>query len=510
VQGKFLRWGKKNYIASRVAHPVLMVSRTHLDQTATVAVILGMGTTAIVLLFYILSLASDLTWANTSADGGELITASVTLGIPHPPGYPTYVLLGKLFSFLPVGTIAFRFNLFSAVCMALATGLLSLTIIQRNRATKNIRLIAMAGALIFAFTPLTWSQAVVAEVYALNVMIVSAFLLLLFRYGANAGSGFFLGLALTTHLTSFFLVPLAILLPVKRDPLRFMAGFGSGLIPLLLLPIMATGNSPVIWGDPTTLKGWWWLLSGRLYSANVQFPPDLNRLLWLLQAVVVGPGLMLVSRSNWGVKPDLAVPATTEWRVRGGLAVSIALYFLFALSYETPDTAVLLLPALLMLAILMAPLLHLLKAGALLIPILLLVLVFPAQNQRGRSEVRLIAESVLQAAPENAILLAPGDRTIFTLWYFQHVEKQRPDIYLVDSNLFAFEWYRARLEAQFPELSVPAEDDLSALQSQNRVRHAFCSVSLVQSPLENNSHDLFSGYIPELITPHLACMEKIP
>jgi hypothetical protein len=511
VQDKFLSRGKGDRTADLFTQPALISSRIYPGQTQTATLMLGIGTAAIAMLIYLLTLAPDLTWANASADGGELITASVTLGIPHPPGYPTYILLGKLFSFIPVGTIAFRFNLFSAVCMALATGLLAMTIVQQERTSTPSRLIGMAAALTFAFTPLVWSQAVVAEVYALNMLMVSAFLFLLLRRGVNIGSGLFLGLALTTHLTAVFLIPLAIFLPVKRNWSRFIWGMGLGLLPLLVLPLLATGKSPVVWGDPTNIKGWLWLVSGRLYSANIQFPPDINRALMLLQAIVVGPGLMLISRrNNWRTNRELLFPITTERRTRGVLAVSITLYVVFALLYTTSDAAVLLLPALLMLAILGASFLNPLKAGALLIPLLLLVSVFPGQNQRGGSDAREIAESILRSAPEGAILMAPGDRTIFTLWYFQHVEHQRPDIYLVDSNLFAFEWYRARLGAQFPKLIVPVEDDLAAFRTENSDNHAFCSVGLVHLPFKSNGHDLFGGPIPEQITPQLACMEINP
>ena len=44
-------------------------------------------------------------------DSGELISVSHTLGIAHPPGYPLYILVGKIFTFFPAGNIAFRMNL---------------------------------------------------------------------------------------------------------------------------------------------------------------------------------------------------------------------------------------------------------------------------------------------------------------------------------------------------------------------------------------------------------------
>src|SRR5438876_2633264 len=58
-------------------------------------------------------------------DSGELVTAVHLLGIPHPTGYPLYVLLGKLWTLLlPAGSIAWRMSLFSAGCAAAACGAL--------------------------------------------------------------------------------------------------------------------------------------------------------------------------------------------------------------------------------------------------------------------------------------------------------------------------------------------------------------------------------------------------
>src|SRR5450759_4703222 len=53
----------------------------------------------------------------------EMQKAPPALDIAHPTGYPTYVLLGKLWSFLPIGSVAFRMNLLSAVYAAVAVGL---------------------------------------------------------------------------------------------------------------------------------------------------------------------------------------------------------------------------------------------------------------------------------------------------------------------------------------------------------------------------------------------------
>ena len=70
---------------------------------------------ALPLLVYLLTLPPGITWAHHGADAGDLITAACTLGVPHPSGYPAYTLLGWLVCQIPLGNIAWRFNLLSAV-----------------------------------------------------------------------------------------------------------------------------------------------------------------------------------------------------------------------------------------------------------------------------------------------------------------------------------------------------------------------------------------------------------
>ena len=171
------------------------------------------GTAVLTLLLYWLTMPRDLTWQAFSGDGGELITAAVTLGVPHPPGYPTYVLLGKLISFLPIEPVAYRFHLFSALCTAGAAGLITATVLKLSSesAKSSSPLLASVPGLLFAFSPLVWQQAVVAEVYSLNLLMVAAFLWALLGEQNSLFIGYLLGLSFTTHLTSLFLIPLALL-----------------------------------------------------------------------------------------------------------------------------------------------------------------------------------------------------------------------------------------------------------------------------------------------------------
>jgi len=143
------------------------------------------------------------------ADSFEFQVVSYTLGIAHPSGYPLYILLGKLFTLLPIGNIAYRVNLISPLFASLAVVCvyLSLLCLTQHRA------VSLLAALTFAFSRTFWSQAVIAEVYTLNAFFVALMLyLLLKQIGklANRQIGkiaFVYGLSLTNHLTMTLLAP---------------------------------------------------------------------------------------------------------------------------------------------------------------------------------------------------------------------------------------------------------------------------------------------------------------
>lgn len=116
------------------------------------------------------------------------------------------------------------------------------------------------------------------------------------------------------------------------------------------------------------------------------------------------------------------------------------------------------------------------------LPLVLVLATYSFRDLRQEQSVRPIAQSLLESAPENALLLTPGDRTIFVVLYFQLIEGMRTDLSVVDSGLFAFDWYRARLAAQNEDLFVPEADDLDAFQRHNQATRPFCLASVVSLP----------------------------
>lgn len=442
------------------------------------ALILGFFCSLLTFIIYYLTLAPDITWANYSSDAGELITAAVTLGIPHPPGYPTYTLLGKIVSLLPLGTIAFRFNLFSAVSASLAAGLITAAAAEYTKIIPNNLFAALSAGLTIAFTQLVWSQAVVTEVYTLNLLFIAAVVWAFFGRRSPILVGLFLGLAVTTHLTSLILLPMFLILTNQGSRLRLVLGIILGLSPFLIIPFLAEGNSPIIWGNPATLSGWLWLISGQLYQSNLAFPNQ---------------GELLQHISNWS-RSIIGQFSLIGWLI---IAVGVAIdehekrtillilltaagFITFTFFYQTTDSLLFMLPAIVLLSLPLAVGFTKLNKWALLFPIILLVINFNQQNLTQDHTIRPQVDAIFLQIPTDALVLTPGDPSIFTLWYFKYVEDQRTDLTYVDSNLFAFDWYRDRLQGQNPDLKGLEIDDLDLFLALNK-NSPICTVSIAKS-----------------------------
>ncbi|MBN2560516.1 MAG: DUF2723 domain-containing protein, partial [Phycisphaerae bacterium] len=139
-------------------------------------------------------------------DSGELAVASDYMGVPHPPGYPIWSLVTWFFQWIfewvkyygqpnPAWSVA----LSSAVFGALAAGLLAMLISRSGadmiRGLKHATEVlgystetilcwvgGVTGGLLFAFSPVLWSQSVIVEVYSLNAFFMVIILLLMYRW----------------------------------------------------------------------------------------------------------------------------------------------------------------------------------------------------------------------------------------------------------------------------------------------------------------------------------------
>jgi len=111
-----------------------------------------------ILLAAALGLAAGIVYLASAArhvvvgDTGDFLTTAATLGVAHPPGYPLLVLLGHLFSLLPIGPLPFRMNLVAAFTHAITVALIFS--IARRLGTE--RWAAAIAALALAINPLFW------------------------------------------------------------------------------------------------------------------------------------------------------------------------------------------------------------------------------------------------------------------------------------------------------------------------------------------------------------------
>ncbi|HRP09247.1 MAG TPA: DUF2723 domain-containing protein, partial [Gemmatimonadales bacterium] len=79
------------------------------------------GMAALAALAVLAGFVATLAPTVTFWDAGELIASAKILGIPHPPGTPLWVLVGHVWGLvIPFGDYAWRLNLLSAVCGAIA------------------------------------------------------------------------------------------------------------------------------------------------------------------------------------------------------------------------------------------------------------------------------------------------------------------------------------------------------------------------------------------------------
>jgi hypothetical protein len=137
-----------------------------------------------VFVLYVLTLAPTTAMWDTS----EYITAAYTLGLPHPPGNPLFVLIGRVFAILPIApTVALRINLLAAICSAVSAGmwfLITERVLVSWFPQRWQRIIGGSLAAIIGATAFTvWNQSVVNEkVYTVSLLGIAIVSWLMVRW----------------------------------------------------------------------------------------------------------------------------------------------------------------------------------------------------------------------------------------------------------------------------------------------------------------------------------------
>jgi len=168
---------------------------------------------ALPFLFVLTLYTSTLPPGVLGGDAGELQFTSPILALPHPSGYPIQILLNRFFLLLfPVGSVAWRLDLLSALVMAAGVALIGHTIANAT----GSKWMGLAVAAAVATTPVLWSQAVLADKYALNGLLAALVLVVGQRfYSRPTPTGltflaFVTGSALAHHRSLVLLAPFSL------------------------------------------------------------------------------------------------------------------------------------------------------------------------------------------------------------------------------------------------------------------------------------------------------------
>lgn len=196
------------------------------------------------LLVYAFTAAPGITLEEDSAD---FVNGVATLGIVHPPGYPLYTVLGHLFVQLPLGEVAYRVNVFSALWGALCLGIMVLNL----RMLSIERIHAVFATLFLGFTTVFWSKTAIAEVYSFNAFLTALIVFYILKYNSTRKptdlylAFFATGLALSNHYPLVILACAGLVFLLDRNDLDLRAVakgllfLGLGLTPYLYLFIQA-------------------------------------------------------------------------------------------------------------------------------------------------------------------------------------------------------------------------------------------------------------------------------
>jgi hypothetical protein len=461
------------------------------------------------LFVYWWTAAPSISWAHEAADGAELLAAAWKNGVPHPPGYPLYMLLLRGWLGLgrwlnPSADLARMGNLLSALCAALSVGV---TVLVAGGVLSNVPrrwLWAALAALAWAICPLLWGQAVVTEVYALHVLFVALLgWATLNRHGDWRYLIPIIACGVAHHLTFILLLPAVLYLlwrtgggtlrVLVRTGLTMATGVAIGILFYGRIPLAAAGGGqppPVNWGYADQWSGFWWLVSGAAYRSYL-FAGTSSDLFGRLttwaytittQYTPIGLALALLGLAAW----DRTRPLLRDFSLLWMVPVSA-----YAIAYYTRDSEIYLLPVAWLMAIWLAvgwneaavyltqrwprrPLAMGLAGLSLTCLAALFVLRFPALSLREDHVAQAFVTGAAAVLEPNAILVSLADNETFALWYGAwasgELSRKAPGLVLINYSLYQFDWYRRLLRAQYPTVvgNQPSVEAILADQADQR------------------------------------------
>jgi hypothetical protein len=436
-------------------------------------------------LVYLITAAPTAYWLDSS----ELVAGGFELGIPHPPGHPLFVLMAKLSTLVPLGSVAFRVHLLSAGTLAVALYLGGRLVLRLWPRASWLQIGAMGLA---AVSVPFWFHGVRAEVYPLHLLLAVGLVFLAVRLG-EAGRvrdyallGLVAGLGLANHhyLTLLMVPGLAWIVLVHQPSRRALprglpwtlAGGLLGLMPYLLIALRGRAFTTVRWGQVDRAEGVFWLISAKAFqktadrlervdaSATLEhlwrfFEGDVGLVLTVLGALGLlllvarrprlGVGLWLLVGANLGgqvvfdfdpTNPDVGgYFLLTVWLLALGLAFAVGEWVRLVGRAARRDLA---------------------AAGwvaAALVLVVGLAIQLPSSfgrcNLASMRDTDHFADATYEVVPTDGVVVTAYFETIFNLWYREVVPCRRPDAPVVHRLFRTYPGYDDYLRDRYPALA---------------------------------------------------------
>lgn len=243
-------------------------------------------------------------------DSGEFIATSKILGLPHPPGNPIYTMLGRMMTFLPIKTIAWRVNIMSSLCSAIAclfTFLFTTRALRRTFAGRPglvpflaCELGGLIAAILVAGGGSFWDSAIEAEVYSLSSAMLAIMVWLAFNWWDHVGEPgndkllvlimYLVGLSTGAHLGTVLIAPpLVVLFAIVKPELFLNRKFMIPFLFFLAFIITAYMNQALEMVDLPGSFFLTWLAIGAVIGIwHHRFFIRKNLVAWWVLAGVIG------------------------------------------------------------------------------------------------------------------------------------------------------------------------------------------------------------------------------
>lgn len=446
-----------------------------------------------------------------SGDSGEITSAIYSLGVPHPTGFPLYIITAKLFSAIwPFGSsVAAKINMFSGFCGALTVFVMyfvcrkilswqfpeEINLVTPGGKEINIsnfiqRMLAGSASLMLGFSLTFWCHSIATKVYTCTALLVSIQMLLIMYWYERRQEKYIYwvalvcGLGLCTHITAG-LPALALIVIVFFSDRKLLTNkkilakaLLAGMIPsifYLYIPWAARRNPYVNQNNPENLGNFIYYITQRDYKFKMA-----NRTI-VGYLTVIGKTLKFHFIEFTVVGFALAIAGVVAfWKkyknIFYGLFAMIAGNTAIMMSYGNETDLFILdryfLPSYLALSIFILLGLFFLWQIVLrlrnnkirvalflfivLVPIIPFLSHFYENNQRHNYIVENFGHNLLSSIEPKSLLFTLGDAVSGPIWYLHGALDERPDVIIVEAALITHDWYMEQLNERHPEV-IPIE-----------------------------------------------------